>query len=68
MTTLTAVDIRGAFLLLERHRATGPAQAPLCKSCKLPWPCRPRISAGHIILSVLADSFGCLTEPPPDLP
>jgi hypothetical protein len=59
----TTVSIRGAFVLIERHRSVGPHQAPTCSGCGAPWPCQQRIEAGRIVRSVLADAFGSAGRP-----
>ena len=53
----TAVDIQGAQLLIEAHRAAGHHQDPKCRACGLSWPCPPRIAAVEVIRSVLAGAF-----------
>lgn len=57
MSSPTAVDVQGAYLLLEQHRSAGHHQAPRCRACGLAWPCRPRLAATAIIQSVYADAW-----------
>lgn len=53
--TATALDIQGAYVTLYRHRSAGPEQAPKCRRCGEPMPCRPRITASNVIQSVYTD-------------
>jgi hypothetical protein len=55
--TVTAEEIQHAFVTIERHRASGPEQAPTCKCCGEPVPCRERIAASAVVHSVYTDAW-----------